>query len=437
MGISDVVAVTITIQDSVPSEEGFGIPAIFAFGPPNSWKTYTADSDGLTALVADGSGTGTVAYKMAAAIASQNPKVETFKVYGRSNHNPATYKLTPTVLTQGYVYSFGISDGSQRATITHTNGPSETAITIATALAAAVTSAAIGSITGTHSGTDAFFTVGDTAAQMYLKDVSTGLTVLDTTTDAGIATDLAAALALDDDWFGLLVDVTDGPSITAAAAWAEANERVYLALTADGGVIASGGGDIASTVKTSNYNWTSVFYETDLESRPDCGLLGRQLSQDPGSSSFHAKKIAGTEADALSETSLTNARGKNALTYTTIKGIDMTLDGKAGSGRFLDITIGAAWLKSIIQDAILTVMANAEKVPFTNPGIATYVSAVQGAMARAEGVNFLAPGWTVTAPDVTAVNPTDKGNRILNKITFRGELAGAIHKVVVNGTATI
>ncbi|HXU01513.1 MAG TPA: hypothetical protein VN903_10995, partial [Polyangia bacterium] len=264
--IADVISVSVTVQDSVPSEDGFGILACFASvgGAWTGWQTFSNDSDGLASLVLAGAAVGSAAYKMLQAAASQNPKVSKVKIFSRTTHASQTFKLSPTVLTEGYVYSLKISNGSTTATVTHTNGASETAITIATALAAAVTSAAVGTIVGTHSGSDVFFTISVSSGtvRFYLKDVSLGITVEDTSSDGGIATDLAAAVALDNDWFGLAIDTTSATEIAAAATFAEANSKVFLALSEDSAIATSSTTDIASSAKTSGYNFTSVFYET-------------------------------------------------------------------------------------------------------------------------------------------------------------------------------
>lgn len=440
MSISDVVNVSIKVQDSVPSEAGFGIPALFASvdGAFSGWKTYSADEDGLTSLLADGVALGSAAYKAANAIAAQDPKVESFKVYARTTHATQAEKHTPTILTQGYTYSFELSDGTETATVERTNGASETANTISTAIAALVTAASVGTVTGAHAGTDGFYTLAPgSTTRFYTKNPSRGLTVEDTSLDGGIATDLTAAVALDDDWFGLLLDTTSKAEIVAAAAFAESNKKVFVGNSKDTAIILGTAANAALTIQGSGYDFTSVFYESDDGSYPAAGLISRELSQDPGSSSFHGKRIKGTTPDNLTEGELTTARSANALTYVTVKGIPFTFDGRAGSGRFLDITIGIEWLKSIIQDAVLTLIANAEKIPFTNVGISQVVSVINGCLARAESVGLLAPGWSTTAPDAADVDLTNKGNRILPDVKFQATLAGAIHKVVVKGTVSL
>jgi hypothetical protein len=50
---------------------------------------------------------------------------------------------------------------------------------------------------------------------------------------------------------------------------------------------------------------------------------------------------------------------------------------------------------------------------------------------------LVAPGWTVTAPDVSEISTTDRGNRLLPDLNFNGTLLGAIHNVEINGTVAI
>ena len=88
---------------------------------------------------------------------------------------------------------------------------------------------------------------------------------------------------------------------------------------------------------------------------------------------------------------------------------------------------------STMEVNVYQILASAEKVPFTNAGITMIEAAVRQTLQVAENGGGLAPGWTVTVPDISAISPTDKGTRTLNGITFNATLAGAINIVNIVG----
>jgi hypothetical protein len=114
-----------------------------------------------------------------------------------------------------------------------------------------------------------------------------------------------------------------------------------------------------------------------------------------------------------------------------------TYDGFACSGRYLDITIGIMWLRARIREAVLIVLANNEKIGFTNAGAALIEAAVAGVLSQAESNDLLAPGWSVQRPDVSTVSAANKINRIFPDMKFKAVLQGAIQKVEIDGTLTV
>lgn len=441
--ITDVVAVSITVQDTTPAVQNFGSMAIFAGDGPKpvgTWQgIYDASLSGLAAMVTDGFSVTGAAYLKAQAVCAQNPRTEKFKVYRRAVPNTHSLTLTITKTTAGYVQYFELASGTGSALtftpVSYTNGGSETTTTIATAvelLTEAVTgidsSAAVAVVTLTP------VTAG---SRIYIKNCKRDITVDDPSADAGIATDLAAAAIEDSDFFGFVIDGTGGTEITAAAVWAEANARMFLGLSTDSDILAGGSSDVASVIKLAGRHFSSVVFSRDPASGADASLMARQFSRDPGTSTWFGKGLPGVTVDNLTATELSNARGKNALTYNSIKGVKITYDGKAGSGRFLDITHGAEWLKARIAEQVFTIIANTEKVDFTDRGIGLIEAAVRAQMAEAESKGFIASGWTVTVPKAANVSTANKANRLLPDLKFNAKLAGAIHKAIVDGTIAV
>lgn len=438
--ISEIVSVNVTVQDASVAVANFGTIAIFASQAPGTagrWVgTYNASPSGLAAMVSDGFAVTDSAYLKAAAIAAQSPKVDKFKIYKRSTVNAHSLTVKVTNTAEGALQYFEIGTGGAFTVISRENGPGETAADIAAALALLA-----GDVTGIDTAFDTTdtFTITPAVAgnRIYIRNASRHLVVDDPSADAGIATDLAAAALEDHDFFGFVIDSTSGAEIAAAAEWAESNARMFLALSTDSDILAAPTTDVASALKAANYHFTAVCFSRDARGALDAGLLGRQLSRDPGSSTFANKTISGVAVDNLTATEQGNARSKNALTYTNVKGLSLTFDGRAASGRFLDITHGIEWLKARIGERILRVIANVEKVPFTDAGVALLEAEVRAQLTDAEARGLIAAGWTVTAPKVSEVSPLNKAERLLPDLKFAAVLQGAVHKVIVDGSVSV
>jgi hypothetical protein len=405
-------------------------------------KEYDNTADGLAAMIVDGFTVGSAAYVIAQAFAAQNPSCATFKVAARAAQNAQAYSLTPEVLTLSEPYTLTIvgTDGvSHDYSFTATVATASAIVVgiladIAADPATGVTATAVGEL-----GAETHFTLSPTVAgsRFYLRSVHRNLAVKDTSADAGIATDLATAIAIDSDFYGVVIDSTSEPEINAAAVWCEANKRMFLPTSLDSDIFGSGSTDVASDCMTAGYNYTGVWAGRDGYMREGDGILARQFALDPGASVFHAQGLSSVIVDDLNATEIGNAQDKNANIYVPMSGISLTLGGMAASGRFLDITRDTDWLSATMQADVLTVIRNAEKVWYTDLGIAMIENAMRSRLKVAQDLGMLAPGWTVTPPVLSTIPQADKAARILRNFRFAATLAGAIQGVEIRGTLTV
>lgn len=433
---SDIVSVQISVKDAAANVASFSTIAIFAKSPILGMATFDANPDGLSAMVTAGFALGSAAYRKALAIVAAETKPATFKVWGRTLLNAQAIKFTPTVTTTGYVYSLDVVlPAGTTSTVTYTVLAGATPTTIATAMVAlleALTGVSCADGTG-------FMTLTPTATgdRFHLRNVDRGLTVDDTSADAGIATDLAAAQLADPDFYGVILDSNSSAEIVACAAWCEANEKLFLGLSIDSEVYVTGSSDVVSTLKTANYTRSNAIVTRDSAGAIDAGLMSRQFSKDPGSSTWALKTIPGANVDAWNATELGFMKGKNAQFYAVYSGLSLTQNGSAAGGRFFDITYGVDWLKANMTAALLSYLANREKVDFNDVGIGELESPIRMWLTLAESAKLINPGWTVTLPKSAAIADADKAARNVPGIKFNAVLAGAIHKVNVAGTITL
>jgi hypothetical protein len=381
-------------------------------------------------MVADGFAVTEDAYIKASAIAAQSPGVTQFKVFPRAAANAQVLNLTPTRFDVGFKYTLTING----TVCTYTVVEDDEAAEVCAGLVAAID---VDGVTDTDHSTYISLEPDAPTARVYLKNVSRELTVAETSGDAGIATDLAAAQLADPDWYGLLIDSQSKAEIVAAAAWCEANKKLFLAQTSDGAVVTNASDDVASSVQDAGYHRTAVCYSRDMAGQFAAGLLSRQLSRNPGTSTFWGKTVAGAVADALTPSEFGFATGKNALVFHNENGLKTTFDGKAGSGRYLDITHGTDWLLATMAQDVKIVMLSQEKIDFDDNGIGLIESAMRKRLEISSGRKFTAATFTVTMPKAADVSTADKGDRVLADPQFSVAIRGAIQETHINGSLTL
>ena len=267
-----------------------------------------------------------------------------------------------------------------------------------------------------------------------------GWTHLETTADPGLATDMAAIELYDPDWYCLLpVDSTGAGEITAAAAWTEAAKKIVLVQSADS-LVASGSSasdvtSIAYDLKAANYDRTMLFFHRDGTEKVGAAMAGRALPEDAGSITWAYKQLSSVTSQILTATERTNLEAKNVNFLSTLAGVNITRYGVACGGEYIDVMRGADWLAARIQERVYTLLLNNDKLPYTDAGIQAVRGEILAQLNQGIARDFIAadPEPTCTVPLATDVSAADKSSRTLNDVTFRAVLAGAIHKVAIEG----
>jgi hypothetical protein len=274
--------------------------------------------------------------------------------------------------------------------------------------------------------------------RFYVRNFTRNIQLRDVSRDSGISSDLSSIAAISSEWYAVLIESTSKAEITQAAAWCEAASKMFLALSCDAGcfnpLLTT---DTISALSASAYSHTGCFATRDTLGHVNACIIGRQLSRDPGSSTFFGKNATGPVPDALNATESAAIKAKHGLSYCLVNGLAMVSDGWGSSGRFLDLTHGKDWLLDSIQNAVLAVISSEEKIDFDDNGIAMIKSAVSGSLGSAESRHFVQPGWQVLAPLAGSVSTLNKASRLLPDVKFKGVLGGGIHKVIIDGTLKV
>lgn len=436
MSLDSIVSVAISASSKTPTRPGFGTPLICASAVPAGWGSAKVKTFGsLSEILDEGFLVTDPVYRLATKLKSASPSVKLMKIGKRSLPPTKAVKLTVTIATEGYVYDFTVGTTE----VSYTVLAAATTSTVATALAALINAdAAVNA-----SAASAVITC--VAAAGVLFDVigwyDHDLTLLDDTPDPGIATDLAAFLVADKDWYGVLGDNFGLDENLAAAAWVEANEKLFIAETSDTACADAGSTtDLAYLVKSLAYARTAVIANnTSLLEFSAAAWLGNAFPQTIGSFTWKFKTLPGVSPSTWKEGEKTALFAKRANTYTEIGGLNITENGITGSGEWLDVTQGLDWLRSEIKVRVFAMLANAPKIPYTNPGANMVISVLEGALADGVKAGLLAadPEPFATAPDVADVDSTIRATRHLPDIEFEGRLAGAIHTLAISGTLSV
>lgn len=452
--ITDIVAVDISVQDSAPKAVSFDTPLLMAKAPySGSSRLYDISPAGLAAMATDGFPTWSRAYQMMAAMNAQEGGAAQAYIFGRSTNFTQALEMVPdiTVTSVGYVIAFDITYKGVKSSISYTV-VTNTVNAILDGIEALIDAslAGLAGITTTPDNATAtkLTLIPDAAGQFIQLDGFTReIQLFEAGVDASLNAQLSTAkTVLGENVYGLLIDSYAEAEIDIAAAFAEANEMVFLGQSADNGILVSGTTtDVASDLKTSGYHRSAVCVTRYMSSQLAAALLGFELGQTPGSSNWALQNLAGVSADVFTSAAHSSARTKRALTYTADRAVSHTWDGNAASGRFFDITVGVDALKADIETRVFQVLVNAGKspgkVPFTPTGSSMVETPVRAALTAAEGnpgqAGLIAPGWTVTMPDLATYSSVDKAARRFRTIRFSATMQGAVNTVDIAGTLTL
>jgi hypothetical protein len=429
MSLSQIVDVQITRQTQSVSQAGFGTMLIAGINAtfPERLRFYT-DAEG----VGEDFDEADAEYLAAQKAFGQTPRPTQIAI-GRLN------AIVAGVSTITFNQAFGVGDEAS----VDVNGITCTASTIA-ALASAI-DAVDGIASATVLGNVITVTsdAGRTLTLANLDITSTlGLTgaLAVVTAAVTVASGLDAIEIENSEWYALVLTSKTLADQLTAAAWIEARHKIFFARSDAAGVKdGTSTSDIAYRLQAGAYDRTAVIFTGTPNDFVDAAWLGKMLPEAPGSATYKFKTLAGVTVDKLTPTESAAIKAKNANTYETIGGVNITAEGVMASGEFIDIIIGTDWLQARIQERVYAKLVQLKKIPFTDAGVAVIENEVRAQLTEAIGVGLLSqdPEPTVSVPKVADVSPADKANRYLPDVKFAATLAGAVHKTQIRGTVSV
>ncbi len=284
--------------------------------------------------------------------------------------------------------------------------------------------------------------------------------------DSAESVDIAlnAIQAVSDSWYGVMMTSRLLADQDKLVEWIDSQKKVCVIATSESANIdkslkAEGENleSIAAKLKAKASERVVVVYhsmanstnDSDVKTEyADAAVLGRILPLDPGSYTLKFKTLIGITVDDLNATESLNARSKNCNVYEEIGGRNIMREGNTPSGEFIDTTIFVDWLEARIQESVYGKLANLDKIPFTQEGILIIENALETPLKVGQNRGGISPkafdenkvqigGYYIETPELAAIPTPDKQNRVLSDVGFTAFLAGAIHKVKINGIVTL
>lgn len=440
--INEIVDVAISIQSSGIAQASFDSILINGRGGTTNDQNFNAgwanhevrQYTSYAALAADSDiKPASNVIEIAEKIFAQTPAVGNVYVSRSNDGTPLpqisqlTYNTVPLVSGQDVeVFIGGVSIGSVSWTTDNDTTMDTVAALIqiesevATAVASAVDSVDKNTITITGAVDGVSFTVSSEVQTGATVDESIVASVTQAAENLLSSSDITSILANNDSWFAYVHDFTANADHEIAAAACAAAKKF------------SGFSFFGATPNLG----TNLAFSIYSDDRAECSWMSAMLGRTVGSYNPAYMTLELTDANTVTTAKETELRAAYANQYSAIAGVDVTYNGRAANGGWIDTYIGALWLEKRIQEAIFASLVANEKLPYDNAGIAAIGSTLYTVLQQAEnqGVISASPKFTVNVPLASSVSPIDRSNRILNGLSFTAYSGAGINRVQINGT---
>lgn len=250
---------------------------------------------------------------------------------------------------------------------------------------------------------------------------------------ADLSTHLDTLVADGKDFYLVLQEQDDDASQVEVSTWANDNNKLHF-IRAD---------VLPSSFVGSLSDRTSVYYTTTADEYPECAVAGYGLANDPGALTWKNIVIKGITPEILTgaeESELETNRWNTIITYYNKI---VTSNGFLIGSTFIDQTRTQDYVKVTMEEFIADLLITNNKIPYTDPGIAQFVSTVNKALLQAFDNGIIAsdiggnPLFTVDFKTIDEIPEQDIIDRILRTVSFEYQEAGAIEGASVSGKIVV
>lgn len=442
MSLSEFVNINIAAGTTAPTQKGFGDLLVLAHAQPKADREYNpGEVRSYVSLqdVASDFDSWEFPYRAAQTAFSQSPRPE--KIMVALMDSASVLQKTNIDLgdiVSGQTVSFTVTDPGGMVVTGTASG--------ITATAAAIDMAAqldgMVRLSAAVPTTPLVVAIADDAGAQWNIDVeSDNVGVYDASLTFDYDTKLDAVVNTNPGFYGIVVDNNSADNMARVAAWALAAERIaffgpqFNKATDYTSARFTVPGDLADL--QANPRAVQMFTRRSRVKPIEVAFAASNLVEEPGTITWMFKQLEGIGADKWSTSDVAALTAAGGNVYRTQSGIDITFDGKATSGEFIDVTRSIDWMQSRIQERIFGIFAINKKIAYTDIGVQAIKAEINAVLTLAEARNVIDAGWSVSIPTVLSQTPADRAARTFKNITFEARLAGAVHKVTILGTVSV
>ena len=439
--VSQVVDVTVTLGTRPIDQAAFDTPMFLAtlnfFGANERFRIYSSTA----AMNSDGIPTNHPAYIFATKLFGQDQRPDNV-VIGKQDYTK--YTATPTA-ADNVDFSIQIGVGTSVKTFTFTSGSSATAGEIVDGLKALIDAdTVIAADVVTANNADVLDITPNTGKEVSVIGITANMAVaIDGAED--ITTAVNAVSQATNSWFFLSAMSLVDADVLSLAAWANANDKMYLA-TVD--VTTVGDNTVTDSIATQLENLqydntiTMAVSQDNLDEYGEGALIGSIAATNPGTTTLFAKTLEGVEAENFSDTQRATITDRNSNYYDLRGGVGFLFDGRQASGNFFDTIRFSLWAKARTAEAIFGLLKRksdlGQKVPQSDSGDEMVRQAIfngminvgtrRGAILTAEDG---APDPVVRIVPRSQRTTNDLAQRILRDVEVEFTYSGAVQDVRV------
>lgn len=245
---------------------------------------------------------------------------------------------------------------------------------------------------------------------------------------ADLVAELNDLVETKNDWYFLVCDRNDTDIITALSGWVDTQIKMYFVTS-----------QTLTTPVALESERTVVMYHDDEDAYVAEGLVAIAATHRPGELTFKFKTVNGVTEAGVTATELAALHEANGFSYLRKMGVLQTTEGTTTSGEYIDVVMGADFLKVRMEEEAAYLAVNTLKIPYDNQGISMLMSCVdsvlkrgvdQGIILRDDDGNGV---YEITVVKREDVSKNDVANRVYNGVRWTAKLAGAIHTGIISG----
>lgn len=435
-----IATVNVVLRTATVTRAGFGTP-IFVSSHRNfveRVRTYTS----LTAVGEDFDSTDP-AYIAAQQFYAHTPSVAQLKIGRRE----AAGVFTPTGVETGSVHSITVTlGGGDSATVTYTALISDTAEEVVDAFVTAITTVTGDAEVAAKVGTGASAALTLTppaAANNYAVSELTNVTASYTSSETA-ADCMDAIREVDDDFYFVTAEDHTDTFVMAMAAYIQAISKLYFVSTQEQDSITTAysiaSTDILAKLVQGSYTRTATMWNQEADTKfPECNYVGVNAPYSPDRRAVVwdgrvlpgvvvSKNSAGNEITSTQQLNLDNRKASYVISTNAGPRV---IGGKTAGNVWIDDQRTLDCITARVKEGQEGLLLNqaGTKVPGGKPGVLLAVAALQKSLNPFVASTALA-SYTVNYDNAVI----DQNTRTLSGLEFTGVLAGAIIRVVIDGS---